>query len=69
MSIPMNANEQVAALSAAIESTFLSAVIIIQIYNKVSVNHKTAALKQTRVMGCKFLNLNFLSFSLSSFFK
>jgi hypothetical protein len=42
-------NEQVAALSAAIESTFQSAVIMIQIYNKDSVNHKTAALKQTRV--------------------
>jgi hypothetical protein len=42
-------NEQVAVLSAAIESTFQSAVIMIQIYNKVSVNHKTAALKQTRV--------------------
>jgi hypothetical protein len=45
----MHANEQVAALSAAIESTFESAVIMIQIYKKVSVNHKPAALKQTRV--------------------
>jgi hypothetical protein len=43
-------NEQVAVLSAAIESTFQSAVIVIQIYNKVSVNHKTAALKQAQAM-------------------
>jgi len=45
----------VAALSAALESTFQSAVIAIQIYKKVTVNHQIAALKQTQVIACATL--------------
>ena len=44
------------ALSAVIESTFQSAVIKIQIYKKVSVNHQNAALKQTHVMHWRNVN-------------